>query len=98
MLRRVRARAYNWPAALATAKSHGLRLCYMTVDGHVPEQIGESPLGDVIFPDYSLRGGNPAGAQWFAALPPEQKACVCPVDYHGKSERRRCGPCDRCLT
>lgn len=73
----------------------GLRLCYYTRDGVVPSDL---PEGSVIFPDYSLRAGAADGPAWFAQLPPEQRAMVCPVDYHGKSERRRCGPCARCLT
>jgi len=85
----------NWEAARRASLEHGFRVCYMTLDGFVPGDVGG---GDVIFPDYSLRGGNPEGQRWFSQLPPEQKRCVCPVDYSGKSENRRCGPCDRCLT
>lgn len=85
----------NYAAADKLAGKHGLRLCYLTADGTVPADVSG---GDIIFPDYSLRGGNQAGVDWFASLPAHQKRCVCPVDYHGKSEQRRCGPCDRCLT
>lgn len=84
----------NYHAARVVAREHGLRLCYMTSDGIVPIGLSDD---DVIFPDYALRGGNPEGQAWFEALPPAYKAMVCPVDYHGKSEKRRCGPCDRCL-
>lgn len=83
----------NAERARAYAHEHGLRLCYMTTDGELPDLVD----GDVIFPDYQLRGGTERGAAWFAALPPAYKSSVCPVDYHGKSENRRCGPCDRCL-
>ena len=76
------------------AERYGLRTCFMTTDGAVPSEVTD---GDVIFPDYSLRGGNPEGKAWYNSLPMAQKRCVCPVDYHGKSEYCRCGPCDRCL-
>lgn len=87
----------NWQAAHGYANAHNLRICYMnTVGGeHMPvDMLNE---GDVIFPDYKLRGGTPEGREWFEALEPRNKAMVCPVDYHGKSEERRCGRCDRCL-
>jgi len=86
--------ADNWEGAKQVARANGLRLCYMTVDGEVPPDL---PDGSVIFPDYALRGGTPEGEKWFDALTPTYKSFVCPVDYHGKSESRRCGPCDRCL-
>jgi hypothetical protein len=73
---------------------HMLRVCYLTIDGEVPEGLSRD---DVIFPDYALRGGTPRGREWFAQLDPDNKAMVCPVDFAGKSERRRCGPCPRCL-
>ncbi len=72
-----------------------LRLCFLSTSGWVP---GDLPDGSVIFPDYSLRGGTVQGLAWFDALSSDQKSFVCPVDYHGKSENRRCGPCARCLT
>lgn len=89
----------NYDEARGAAARHGdkdqhLRVCYLTLDGKVPLCLDYE---DVIFPDYSLRGGTDAGREWFAALEPEQKAMVCPVDFHGKAENRRCGPCDRCL-
>lgn len=71
-----------------------LRVCYYTREGEVPPDLDE---GSVIFPDYGLRAGAPAGPAWFANLPPHQRAFVCPVDYQGKAPNRRCGPCDRCL-
>lgn len=86
----------NYEHALKYYEAHRnanspVRLCYLaTGDGKVPEL----PKGSVIFPDYNLRGST---SDWFAELPPQQKQMVCPVDLHGKSERRRCGPCDRCL-
>lgn len=86
--------ADNYTEARAVARDFGGRLCYMTTNGIVPEDL---PDGSVIFPDYTLRGGNEAGREWFDELPRHYKSFVCPVDYHGKSESRRCGPCDRCM-
>ena len=86
--------ADNYVTARLVARQHGLRLCYMTVDGQVPPDL---PEGSVIFPDYALRGGTTWGEDWFGELSPQYKSFVCPVDYHGKSETRRCGPCARCL-
>lgn len=84
----------NADEARSFADRHGLRLCYMTTDGRIPIPLWD---GDVIFPDYNLRGGTERGRDWFAALTPQYKSFVCPVDYHGKAENRRCGPCARCL-
>lgn len=82
--------ADNFTGAEAVSHIYGLRLSYLTVGGEVPARIGPA---DTIFPDYTLRGDT----AWFAALPAHQKKAVCPVDFHGKSEARRCGPCNRCL-
>jgi hypothetical protein len=84
----------NWEDAARLASATGFRLCYLTLDGKVPQDL---PRGSVIFPDYSLRRETEEGRQWFKSLLPEQKAMVCPVDFYGKSERIRCGPCKRCL-
>lgn len=84
----------NFLVAQNAAERYGRRICYMTTDGIVPEGL---PDGSVIFPDYSLRGGNLAGQEWLELLSPQYKSFVCPVDYHGKAENRRCGPCARCL-
>jgi hypothetical protein len=91
--------AENYKEAVGCRHDLGLtgervRLCYLTHDGHVPADL---PRDSVIFPDYELRGETEAGRQWFDELHPQQKKMVCPVDYHGKSERRRCGPCDKCI-
>ncbi len=96
----------NFEAAIEAAEKWGghaqpLRVCYLTLDGTVPRgEKGETLLyeGDVIFPDYSIRGGTPEGQEWFANLSRDEKPLVCPVDFHGKAENRRCGPCSRCLT
>lgn len=84
----------NYALAASYAHSLGLRLCYLTRDGRVPPNLRD---GDVIFPDYNLRGGTPKGQNWFGALPTQYKSYTCPVDYAGKAENRRCGPCSRCL-
>ena len=95
----------NIHRAVRASLDHGiqgrpLRLCYLTVDGLIPVSMAgpSSNLDDVIFPDYRLRGGTEEGRAWFAGLEPSVKAMVCPVDYHGKAENRRCGKCTRCLT
>lgn len=87
----------NYAAAIAARALSGLdlRLCYLSSAGEVPADL---PEDSVIFPDYGLRGSTETGCAWFEALPQRQKSFVCPVDYHGKSEQRRCGPCARCLT
>ncbi len=76
-------------------------ICYLADgDGEVPEDL---PEGSVVFPDYSLRerAVSPAagrtGSQWYQSLRPEVRAGVCPVDFHGAREDRRCGPCRKCL-
>jgi hypothetical protein len=72
-----------------------VRLCYLQSD---PGFAPNLPPDSVIFPDYHLRGETDQGRAWFhKRLTPAQKKMVCPVDYHGKSERRRCGPCDKCI-
>jgi hypothetical protein len=84
----------NYSRGMTCARHYNLRACYMTVDGKLPLDLTK---GDVIFPDYALRGGTPEGQTWFDTLPTTYKAMVCPVDFHGKSEERRCGRCARCL-
>lgn len=87
--------AENYPEAKAAhAQFPQTRLCFLTREGDVPPDLDD---GSVIFPDYQLRGGNEAGQIWFGELSPQYKSFVCPVDFHGKAENRRCGPCDRCL-
>lgn len=79
-----------------------VRLCYMvTGDGAVPSDL---PEGSVLFPDYSLRGARntrPAeqrsSSTWYQSLTSAQRRMVCPVDFYGKSDGTRCGPCSKCL-
>lgn len=73
------------------ASGSPVRYCYLASG---PGDTPELPEGSVIFPDYHLRGGT---AEWFNFLPAAKKKMVCPVDLHGKSERRRCGPCSKCI-
>lgn len=86
----------NYAAARATRDKYPgrTRLAYLTVDGAIPDDL---PDDSVIFPDYALRGETPRGNAWFAALEARNKAMTCPVDAWGKSEERRCGPCNRCI-
>jgi hypothetical protein len=70
------------------------RWCYLSSNGEIIESLRE---GDIIFPDYAFRKSTDEGKEWFKNLLPRQKKMVCPVDYHGKSEKIRCGPCDKCL-
>ena len=79
--------ADNYGEVWREATRWSFRICYMTVDGSVPESLGP---GDVIFPDYKFRKDE----AWFQSVPGK---LVCPVDYHGKTERIRCGPCRRCM-
>lgn len=77
-----------------------LRLCYLVeaADPVVPFDLGPD---DVIFPDYDLRPRSvedPTAHPWWASLTLEQRKMVCPVDAFNKSETRRCGPCNRCMT
>lgn len=86
---------YWW--AKRVADEHGLRLCYLTRTGGFPDDL---PPGSVVFPDYALRGRDldkPTDSPWWKSLWPSQRKMVCPVDFFGKSEKRRCGPCKKCL-
>ena len=87
----------NWHKALELHKDLKLRICYMTVEGKVPQDL---PRGSVIFPSHELRGRdllNPISAWWWQSITPEQKQMVCPPDFFGQSERWRCCPCKKCL-
>lgn len=89
----------NYSSASSVARLNGCRTCHMaTGDGAVP---GDLSPGDVIFPDYALRGRDleePSDAPWWQGLTHEQRAMVCPADFFGQSEQHRCGPCRKCLT
>ncbi len=88
--------ADNHAEALRLHRKHGLRLCYMTVDGTLPDDL---PAGSVIFPSHQLRGRDlpkPTDAPWWLGLTHDQKKMVCPPDFFGQSEMLRCGPCRRC--
>jgi hypothetical protein len=93
----------NYRQAGALAMEHGLRVCYLATElGDVPEDLVD---GDVIFPDYPLRGPGGAhapsetraGSVFWQSLTSTQRRLVCPVDLYGKSEGVRCGPCRKCL-
>jgi hypothetical protein len=92
----------NYDAALQVHDVFGCRICYLVDEsGEVPAGL---PDGSVLFPDYSLRGRdlvaqgrNSVRAPWWQSLTQRQRRMVCPADYFGQSESRRCGPCDKCL-
>lgn len=89
--------ADNYEAARRLHAQAGHRICYMTVDGVVPDDL---PAGSVIFPSYELRGRDlpdPKQAPWWLSITHEQQKMVCPPDFFGQSESLRCGPCDKCL-
>jgi hypothetical protein len=93
----ISADAANYQEARKVATEHGLKVCYMTRDGRLPDDMRE---GEVIFPDYSLRGRDldkPTEHDWWKSLSIEHKRMVCPPDFFGQSEQHRCGPCDKCL-
>ncbi len=69
------------------------RICYLVKDPD-DRKLKQLLPGDVIFPDYPLRGREGL----FRALTPKQRKMVCPVDTFGKSPAIRCGPCRKCLT
>lgn len=90
----------NYWLARRYADKHNLRVCYLTVEGEVPDDLKE---GDVIFPDYALRGVGQrpfnfrSESKWWQVLEGRQRKMVCPVDVYGKSEKVRCGPCNKCM-
>lgn len=90
----------NYWLARRTADKYDLRVCYLTVEGEVPDDLLP---GDVIFPDYALRGVGQKphtyreGSEWWKGLKGDYKKMVCPVDVYGKSEKVRCGPCRKCI-
>jgi hypothetical protein len=90
----------NYWLARKVATQYGLRVCYLTIDGEVPDDLKE---GDVIFPDYALRGVGQKpfdfrnDSEWWQGLEGRNKKMVCPTDVYGKSEKVRCGPCRKCI-
>lgn len=87
----------NYQQALLMHRDFGLRICYLTVAGEVPNDL---PDDSVIFPSYELRGRDlhsPKEAPWWKSLNPRQRKMVCPPDFFGQSEKLRCGPCKKCL-
>lgn len=87
----------NYRESLQLHRTLGFRICYMTVDGIVPDDL---PKGSVIFPSHSLRGrdlDNPTDAPFWRRIDADLKKMVCPPDFFSQSEQRRCGPCKKCL-
>jgi len=78
----------------------GKRICYMASDTRPTTywlqmlvDCESLPDDSVIFPDYPLRG---KGA-FFESLSKRCRKMLCPVDTFGKSEKRRCGVCRKCM-
>jgi hypothetical protein len=87
----------TYPEAIHLATTEGLRVCYLTQDGTLPQDL---PEGSIIFPDYKLRGRNldkPTEHAWWQGLSPEYRKMVCPADFFGQSEQHRCGVCRKCM-
>jgi hypothetical protein len=87
----------NWILASTTARRWNARVCYMVTEG---EPLPPLEPGDVIFPDYPLRGrylAEPTRALWWLGLTHEQRRATCPADMWGQSEHHRCGPCNKCM-
>jgi hypothetical protein len=87
----------NYQDALCFHQDFGLRICYLTVEGEIPDNL---PEDSVIFPSYELRGrdmSRPKDAPWWQSLNQQQRKMVCPPDFFGQSETLRCGPCKKCL-
>lgn len=90
----------NYWLARKVANDHALRVCYLTVDGEIPDDLR---TGDVIFPDYALRGVGQKpfefrnDSEWWQGLPGRNKKMVCPTDVYGKTDKIRCGPCRKCI-
>jgi hypothetical protein len=94
----VSADAENYSAARMVADHWNTRLCYLCRPGDVVPPV-DLRAGDVVFPAYALRGRDltePTAAPWWAALDARQRAMVCPADFFGQSEERRCARCRRC--
>ena len=86
----------NFADAKRVALATRTRLCYLTINGELPDL----PPGSVIFPDYALRGRDlavPTDAPWWQSLTHDQRAMACPTDFFGQSEAHRCGPCRKCF-
>lgn len=86
----------NYDEAMKLNKKFGWRICYLTIDGSLPEDL---PKGSVIFPDYSLRAKDTPlkDHAWWNSLSKAYRKMVCPVDMFGKSTNVRCGVCKKCL-
>lgn len=78
-----------------------LRICYLVDDDTRPRPVLAE--GSVFFPDYKLRGVGASPSEMRASSPlwdsleGFERRGLCPVDFYGANEGRRCGPCGRCL-
>lgn len=87
---------WNLRGARRLSQEFGFRIAYKATDDD-PIFL---PRGSVILPDYQLRGrdlDDPESHPWWQSLSREQRLMVCPADFYGQSEQRRCAKCMRCL-
>lgn len=87
----------NYKEAKKWGQQYSLRICYFSKNGEIPKDL---PNDSVIFPNYFLRGRDlekPTQHKWWKNLSQKDKKKVCPVDFFGQSETRRCGKCTKCL-
>ena len=87
----------NYAVVRALHEAHDLRICYMTVDGALPDDL---PDGSVIFfklKHSDLHAENPRDSDWWQGLPLRYRKMLCPPDFFGQGEKLRCGPCKKCL-
>lgn len=80
----------NYVLASLVARRYNLRICYMGTRYCVPVTLRK---GDVLFSDYAYR----RDLDWLVRQPKSNQRAICPVDFLGKSEEHRCGPCQKCI-
>lgn len=101
----------NADGAIRLARALGARVAYMatkyeTVASEIWPLAAGVPIdqlrdGDVVFPDYPLRGrelADPTSHAYWQNAPHRLRVMTCPADFFGQSEAHRCGPCAKCLT
>lgn len=91
----------NWLVAREVAHVNNARVCYMATDELDARTVAPHlRAGDVLFPDYPLRGRDlpePTDAPYWRGASHHLRTITCPADFFGQSEQHRCGPCAKCL-